>query len=103
MIIDLSVILPNVTQSLEGTGFLFGAGTSREAGYPMMPQLTREIMSVLKIGERTVLDEVLKQAGEIYDDANAIPNIEQLSDLVIAHWTNSGDPRFSALETRLRE
>lgn len=103
MPIDLSKILPNVSQTLDGTGFLFGAGTSREAGYPMMPQLTREVMTALKSDERAVLDEVLKQAGETYDDANALPNIEQLSDFVIAHWTNSGDSRFSVLETRLRE
>ena len=103
MTIDLSSILPNVAQTLDGTGFLFGAGTSREAGYPMMPQLTHEVVSALNSGERTVLDEVLKLAGETYDDANATPNIEQLSDLVIAHWTNSGDPRFSRLESRLRD
>ena len=103
MTIDLSVILPNVSQTLDGTGFFFGAGTSREAGYPMMPQLTREVITALKPDERVILNEVLKQAGETYDDANALPNIEQLSDLVIAHWTNSGDARFSALETRLRE
>lgn len=103
MTVDLSAILPNVSQTLDGTGFIFGAGTSREAGYPMMPQLTREVINALKPDERAVLDEVLRQAGELYDDAQAIPNIEQLSDLVIAHWTNSGDPRFSALETRLRE
>jgi hypothetical protein len=103
MTIDLSAILPNVAQTLDGTGFLFGAGTSREAGYPMMPQLTREVMSALNAGERPVLDEVLKFAGATYDDSNATPDIEQLSDLVIAHWTNSGDPRFSGLENRLRE
>jgi hypothetical protein len=103
MTIDLSVILPNVSQSLDGTGFLFGAGTSREAGYPMMPELTREVMAALKAGERTVLDEVLLLAGEIYNEARATPNIEQLSDLVIAHWTNSGERRFSDLESRLRE
>lgn len=103
MNIDLSAILPNVAQTLDGTGFLFGAGTSREAGYPMMPKLTREVMTALKAGERAVLDEVLKLAGETYDNARATPNIEQLSDLVIAHWTNSGDPRFSRLESRLRE
>lgn len=103
MTIDLSVILPNVSQTLNGTGFLFGAGTSREAGYPMMPQLTREVMTALKPGERPILDEVLKLAGETYDVAKATPDIEQLSDLVIAHWTNSGDPRFSNLESRLRE
>ena len=69
----------------------------------MMPQLTREILSELNAAERSVLDEVLNLAGETYDDAKAAPNIEQLSDLVIAHWTNSGDPRFSSLEGRLRE
>lgn len=103
MTIDLSAILPNVAQTLDGTGFLFGAGTSREAGYPMMPQLTREVIGALNSAERSVLDEVLKLAGETYDDGNATPNIEQLSDLVIAHWTNSGDARFSGLESRLRE
>ena len=103
MTIDLSTILPNVAQTLDGTGFLFGSGTSREAGYPMMPQLTGEVMAALKVGERAVLDEVLKLAGETYDDAKATPDIEQLSDLVIAHGTNSGDPRFSNLESRLRE
>lgn len=103
MTIDLSVILPNVSHTLDGTGFLFGAGTSREAGYPMMPQLTREVITALKPAEHAVLDEVLKLAGETYDDLNATPNIEQLSDLVIAHWTNSGDPKFSSLENRLRE
>ena len=103
MTILLSDILPNVSQTLDGTGFLFGAGSSREAGYPMMPQLTREVMAELKPDERAVLEEVLKLVVETYDDAQAMPNIEQLSDLVIAHWTNSGDPRFSVLETRLRE
>ena len=103
MAIDLSTILPNVAHTLDGTGFLFGAGTSREAGYPMMPQLTREVIGALDSAQRSVLDEVLKLAGETYDDTKATPNIEQLSDLVIAHWTNSGDARFSGLESRLRE
>lgn len=103
MTVDLPTILPNVVQTLDGTGFLFGAGTSLEAGYPMMPQLTREVMSVLNAAERAVLDEVLGLAGQKYDDATATPNIEQLSDFVIAHWTNSGDTRFSSLENRLRE
>lgn len=69
----------------------------------MMPQLTCEVIGALKPSERAVLDEVLKQAGETYEEATATPNIEQLADLVIAHWTNSGDPRFNTLETRLRE
>ena len=35
MTIDLSVILPIISQTLDGTGFIFGAGASREAGYPI--------------------------------------------------------------------
>lgn len=103
MAVDLTRILPNLSQTLDGTGFLFGAGTSVEAGYPMMPQLTRDVIAALKQDERAILEEVLKQAGETYDETKSLPNIEQLSDLVIAHWTNSGDQRFSMLETRLRE
>lgn len=103
MALDLSVILPNISQSLNGTAFLFGAGASREAGYPMMPALTREVVSALDAPNRTILDEVLRAAGSTYDDAKASPNIEQISDLVIAHWINSNDARFNNLENRLRE
>jgi len=35
-------------------------------------------ITALNSGERAVLDEVLKLAGETYDDAKAMPNIEQL-------------------------
>jgi SIR2-like protein len=69
----------------------------------MMPALTREVMSALEPSERSLIDEVLNAAGELYNDTEATPNIEQLSDLVIAHWTNSGEPRFRSLEGRLRE
>ena len=47
MSLDLATILPNITHSLEGTGFLFGAGTSVEAGYPMMSGLTRKVVGAL--------------------------------------------------------
>jgi hypothetical protein len=47
MTIDLKAILPNISSSLDGTGFLFGAGTSREAGYPMMAGLTRQVIAWL--------------------------------------------------------
>ena len=102
MAIDLSVILPNVAKTLDGTGFIFGSGTSCEAGYPMMPAMTREVMGGLVSTERTILAEVFTAAGESYNDTTATPNIEQICDLVIAHWTNSNDPRFSQLEMRLR-
>jgi hypothetical protein len=103
MSLDLATILPNVSHSLESTGFLFGAGTSFEAGYPMMDGLTRKVVGALKADERKVLDYVLTTAKSTYNDANAKPNIEELSDLVIAYAINSNDARCAALETRLRE
>jgi len=103
MSLDLPTILPNITHSLEGTGFLFGAGTSAEAGYPMMSGLTRKVVGGLKPDERTVLDEVLKAVGSAYDDKAATPNIEELADLVIAHAINSKDARCATLETKFRE
>ena len=75
MSLDLATILPNITHSLEGTGFLFGAGTSVEAGYPMMSGLTRKVVGALTAAERTVLDEVLKAVGAAYDDTAATQNI----------------------------
>jgi len=103
MSLDLATILPNITHSLEGTGFLFGAGTSAEAGYPMMSGLTRKVVGGLKPDERAVLDEVLKAVGSAYDDKAATPNIEELADLVIAHAINSKDARCATLETKFRE
>lgn len=103
MSLDLSTILPNITHSLEGTGFLFGAGTSVEAGYPMMSGLTQKVVGALKPDERTVLDEVLKTVGMTYDDKKATPNIEEIADLVIAHAINSKDARCAALEAKLQE
>lgn len=103
MTLDLATILPNITHSLEGTGFLFGAGTSVEAGYPMMSGLTRKVVGALAPAERAILDEVLKTGGTAYDDLTATPNIEETADLVIAHAINSKDARCIALETRLRE
>jgi len=103
MSIDLQTILPNISSSLDGTGFLFGAGTSLEAGYPLMAGLTRQVVAALAAGERAVLDRILAADGIGYDDATATPNIEELSDLVIAHAINTGDPHCHALEGKLRE
>lgn len=100
---DLTSLLPNVSSGLDNTGFLFGAGTSVEAGYPMMAGLTRQVIGALSGPERATLDEALSAAGLIYDPTNAEPNIEIIADAAMAHAINSGDSRFAALETRLRQ
>jgi hypothetical protein len=55
-------ILPNQTAGLGNTGFLFGAGTSVEAGFPVMTDLTKNVVSQLDRSSRGCLDEALSQA-----------------------------------------
>jgi hypothetical protein len=100
---NIETILPNIKHTIDGTGFLFGAGTSVEAGYPMMMGLTQKVVEALAPAERTELDEVLDRVGLTYNENDAKPNIEELADLVIAHAINSRDARCVALESRLRE
>lgn len=103
MTLTLASILPNSSSGLENTGFLFGAGTSVEAGYPLMGGLTRDVVNALTSHERQSLDDALSGAGLFYDAVASEPNIETLSDIVIERLANSGDIRFSVLEARLRQ
>ncbi len=103
MTLTLDQLLPNLTQSINGIGFLFGAGASFQAGYPLMTTLTRHVVAELTVTEKVDLAAVLNATGRMYDDATATPNIEEIADLTIAHSLNSGDPRYANLERRLRD
>lgn len=101
---QLEKVLPNIKNGgLSTTGFLFGAGTSVEAGYPMMPGLTRQVIGGLGVADRGYLDEVLDQVGLSYDAVKGEPNVEVIADHVIAHAISTQQTRFHALEVRLRE
>lgn len=102
MKISLSELLPNLTTGISNSGFFFGAGTSVEAGYPMMPALTRQVVSALTVAERSHLDEVLAANSTAYDATAGQPNIELVADYVISHAIDTGAVRFSALEERIR-
>jgi hypothetical protein len=102
--VQLEDVLPSLkTGGLSTAGFLFGAGTSVEAGYPMMPALTRQVVSALTSSERAALDEVLSGAGLAYDAASGEPNVEVIADHVISHGIDAQQPRFHALEAKLRQ
>ncbi len=101
---QIESVFPNLRSSgLSKVGFLFGAGTSVEAGYPMMPQLTRSVVGGLSAGERSALDEVLAAAELVYDEVGGSPNVEVIADHVIAHAISAQQARFHTLETRLRD
>lgn len=79
----LADMLPGIGTGLNGTGFLFGAGTSKEAGYPLMHDLTKQVVSHLASGDFSTLETILSQNGLIYDHDSGSPNIEVLGDLVV--------------------
>jgi hypothetical protein len=89
--------------SIDNLGFLFGAGTSFESGYPLVAGLTKQVIGALPVADRSALDEVLATVGSTYDDANGTPNIETISDLVIEHYTNGQQERFRVLKERIRD
>jgi hypothetical protein len=101
--LSLQELLPNLSGGLSNTGFMFGAGTSVEAGYPMMAQLTREVIQALHISDRAALDEVLQANAIVYDHGTGSPNVEVVADLVMAHALSTGASRFTQLESRLRD
>lgn len=103
MPLTLNQVLPNLASGLANTGFIFGAGTSLEAGYPMMPALTKSVVAELNETERATFDEVLHAASQHYDYSSGTPNIELIADLVMSHAISAGAPRFIALEERLRQ
>lgn len=101
---QLEDALPNLKAGgLSTSGFLFGAGTSAEAGYPMMASLTQQVVGALTSADRAALDEVLASAELTYVPAKGEPNVEVIADCVIAHAISTQQPRFHALEVRLRE
>ena len=63
MSFTLSQLFPGIETGLNRIGFLFGAGTSKEAGYPLMGDLTKTVISNL----RQPLKESLAQVRQIAD------------------------------------
>lgn len=102
---DLSIeeFVPKTRTSKDNLGFLFGAGTSFESGYPLVTGLTKSVVGALPGSDRTAMDEVLSAFGLEYDVSTGLPNIEEISDLVIEHHTNSRLGKYQVLKEKIRE
>ncbi len=103
MSFSLSQLFPGIETGLNNIGFLFGAGTSKEAGYPLMPDLTKAVVSNLGVTTKASLDEILGAKGLTYDSTMGEPNIEVISDLVTEYYVKTNDPKFSELENEIRK
>ena len=102
MSVTLSQLFPGIATGLNRVGFLFGAGTSKEAGYPLMSDLTKSIVSSLPSSHRATLDEILGARGFTYEPASGTPNIEILSDLVTEYFVTTEESKYGELESEIR-
>ncbi len=100
---SIEEFVPKTKTSIDNLGFLFGAGTSFESGYPLVTGLTKSVVAALTATDRTAMDEILAASGLTYDGANGLPNIEEISDLVIAHHANNPLPKYQLLKEKIRE
>ncbi|MFC7291186.1 SIR2 family protein [Hirschia litorea] len=83
---------------IDNLSFLFGAGTSFEAGYPLISGLTVSVLGGLSPDENNNLSEVFTA---LKIDVNTL-NIEEISDCVLKHYIESQDIRFFYLMDRIR-
>lgn len=103
MSFTLSQIFPGIETGLNRIGFLFGAGSSKEAGYPMMGDLTRDVISNLPPPLMATLNEILNVNTLTYDSSTGTPNIEILSDLVTEYFVTTQESKYEDLESGIRK
>ncbi|MEM5543629.1 SIR2 family protein [Sulfitobacter sp. AS92] len=100
---NIEEFVPKTGTSIDNLGFLFGAGTSYESGYPLVMGLTKSVVGALTGNDRAAMDEVLSASDLTFDGASGLPNIEEISDLVIAHHANNPLPRYQLLKEAIRK
>lgn len=103
MSFTLSQLFPGIETGLNRIGFLFGAGTSKEAGYPLIGDLTNTVISNLRPPMKITLDEILAAKAITYDPTKGSPNIEILSDLVTEYFITTQEPKYGDLESEIRK
>jgi len=103
MSISMSQLFPGIETGLNSIGFIFGAGTSKEAGYPLMGDLTKTVVSNLRPPLKATLDEILTAKTLNYDPAKGTPNIEILSDLVTEYFVTTQESKYEDLESEIRK
>jgi len=101
--IDLNEILPTLNRGLSNIGFLFGAGTSYEAGYPLSRDLTIKTISRLSEEEKEKVTEILSRENIEYEFNNGIPDIEVITDLILKYSLMDNQNQYKNLEDSIRK
>lgn len=106
---SISDFFPNASMGLKNIGFFFGAGTSRKAGYPLMPSLTKNVLQKIEPDDFEILDELVNKSLSIHIDvANGVPNIEIISDILesailIVDKADLKYLKFNEIRNKIRE
>lgn len=80
--ITLADLLPNANTGLSQIGFVFGAGSSFAAGYPLTFQLTITVLGRLSSVEIELVKTILNAEGVTLNISKGEPDIEVLSDIL---------------------
>lgn len=103
MDILLSDLFPNANTGLSQIGFVFGAGTSISAGYPLTNELTILVFNRLTPDEIELIEKILKVESLSLNRLNGEPDIEVLSDILNKAKANGGYTGIEPLIENIRK
>ncbi len=103
MSFTVSQLFPGIETCLNSIGFLFGAGASKEAGFPLIEELTTTVVENLAPASRKTLDEIIKAENLNNDATTGEPNIEIISDLATKYFVNTQESRFRELVNSIQK
>jgi len=102
MPLSLSDLFPNKGIGLSDIGFFFGAGASKEAGYPLTDGLTKNVIKRLDSNEYETLMRLFGKEGISYSVDTGSPDIELISDLIYKYKLSQGSDQIDELERTIR-
>lgn len=100
--ITLIDLFPNAEMGLHNIGFLFGAGTSYAAGYPLTSKLTTDVLASLRKEELDLLYNLLDKEGLELKPKIGSPDIELISDIINKHKNIGGIKNIDSLISNIK-
>lgn len=108
MSFSIEDIFPSAKSGFQNIGFIFGAGTSKKAGYPLMDELTTSVFKELNEEQFNLISNLVYNNLKITINRNTVnPNIEEISDILESTIINisqeSDKEKYILLRNLLRE
>ncbi|MCX7929066.1 MAG: hypothetical protein N2558_05305, partial [Patescibacteria group bacterium] len=108
MSFSIEDIFLSAKSGFQNIGFIFGAGTSKKAGYPLMDELTTSVFKELDEEQFNLIRNLVYNNLKVTIDRNTEnPNIEEIFDIlestIISISQESDKKNYEALRNLLRE